>query len=161
MHYKPIQVQIKRFDTDLPLPARHSKGAAAWDLYARVAMTIEPGQVGYIPLNVAVALPDGYWLMVAARSSTHKMGLMLGNSIGIIDYDFRGDNDEINLIAYNFTDKPVVIERGCRMAQMLVLPQFAIDFKEVDHLSESDRGWLGSTGKHVSSSDDTTSKIKK
>lgn len=149
MHHELLTVHIKRFDKDLPLPARHSKGAAAWDLYARIEMTIEPGQVGYIPLNVAVAVPEGYWMMVAARGSTHKLGLMLGNSIGIVDNDFRGDNDEINLISYNFTDKPVIIERGCRIAQMLVLPQYTVQLEEVDRMNDADRGWLGSTGKSV------------
>ncbi len=143
---KPLTVRIKRFDTDLPLPTRHSAGAAAWDLCARQETTIAPGQIGYIPLNVAIALPEGYWLLVAARSSLHKLGLMLGNSIGIVDYDFRGDSDEINLIAYNFTQQPVIVERATRIAQMLVLPQLSAVLEEVDVLTDESRGGIGSTG---------------
>ena len=67
--------------------------------------TIEAGEVGYIPLNVAIEVPKGYWVMLAVRSSTHKKGIMAGNGIGVGDSDFCGDDDEYSLIAHNFSDK--------------------------------------------------------
>jgi deoxyuridine 5'-triphosphate nucleotidohydrolase len=151
----PMTIRIKRFDKDLPLPRRQTDGAAAFDLVAREATTIAPHAVGYIPLNIAVETPPGHFLMLAARSSTHKKGLMPANGFGIIDPDFSGDNDEIKLAAYNFTDAPVVVERGERIAQaMFVTVAFAGGegggetgaWEEVDTMPNKTRGGFGSTG---------------
>jgi dUTP pyrophosphatase len=82
-----MDIKIKRFDKELPLPTRQTAGAAAFDLTAREAVTIQPGTVGYVPLNIAVETPPGYFMLLAARSSTQKKGLMKANGIGIIDPD--------------------------------------------------------------------------
>src|SRR5436190_3040259 len=107
-----MKVKIKRFDQELPLPGYQSPGAACVDLYARLDVTIAPGQVGYVPLNVALEIPEGCWVLVAARGSTHKHGVLPVQGIGVGDGDFRGDEDEYQFAFYNFTAVPVTVTRG-------------------------------------------------
>ena len=144
---KPVTVGIKRFDTSLPLPAYKTAGAAAMDLVARVETEIAPHSIGYVPLNIALELPEGYWALIAARSSLHKRGLLLANGIGVGDHDFRGDGDEYVAALLNFTDKPVVVERGERVAQLMIQPAIRIDLTEKISFKSADRGGLGSTGR--------------
>jgi dUTP pyrophosphatase len=141
-----MKIKIKRFDKALPLPSKQTAGAAAFDLTAREEVIIAPGTVGYVPLNIALETPPGHFLLVAARSSTHKKGLMMGNGIGIIDPDFSGDNDEVKAICYNFTGEPVVVEKGFRIAQGTFVPIPAFEWDEVNELSNKDRGGIGTTG---------------
>jgi dUTP pyrophosphatase len=115
-----MKIRIKRFDKELPLPAYKTKGAAAFDCVARETTEVAPRTVAYIPLNFALEVPEGYMLLLAPRSSTHKKGLHMANSIGILDPDFRGDEDEVRAAYYNVTDLPITIERGERVAQALV-----------------------------------------
>ncbi|HEY1075014.1 MAG TPA: dUTP diphosphatase [Patescibacteria group bacterium] len=143
-----MTIRLKRFDPSVSIPEYKTPGAAAMDVSARIDVTILPKQVGKIPLNFALDLPDGYFSLIAPRSSTHKLGLMSGNSIGIIDSDYRGDNDEYIFLAYNFTDNPVTIEKGTRVAQMLILPVSRVRFEEVATLDTPDRGGFGTTGHH-------------
>ena len=142
-----MKIKIKRFDKDLPLPAYKTEGAACLDLYSRMEVKIPSHTVGYIPLNIALSIPKGYWVMVAARGSTHKMGIMPIHGIGIGDWDYRGDNDEYLFPAYNFTDKEITIEKGTRMAQMMISKVEKVEMEEVDKLENKDRGGFGSTGK--------------
>ena len=141
-----MKLKIKRFDKSLPLPVYKTAGAVAVDLCARTDFTIESHQFGYIPMNVAIEIPDGYFILMAPRSSAHKMGLMGLNGVGIFDRDFCGDNDEYHFIAYNFTDSTVNIEKGTRICQLLLIKCENFDFEEVDSLGNPTRGGIGSTG---------------
>ena len=141
------KIRIKRFDKGLPLPEYKSKGAVAFDLYARETVEIKAGEIGYIPLNVAVECPKGYFLVLAARGSTHKMGLMLANGIGIGDPDHSGDEDEYQLVVYNFTKKSVTVERGIRIAQGMYIPFTRVTWNEVPKMRNKTRGRFGSTGR--------------
>ena len=141
-----MRIRIKRFDKDLPLPQYETAGAAAFDLRAREAATIAPKSIGYIPMNIALEVPSGYMLLVAPRSSTHKKGLIMANSIGIGDPDFRGDQDEYRAAYYNYTDKDVTIERGERIAQGLIKKVERAEWDEVDELGNESRGGFGTTG---------------
>ncbi len=140
-------IKIKRFDKAHPLPSRQTEGAAAFDLTAREAVEILPGTVGLVQLNIAVETPPGYFMMVAARSSIHKKGLIKPNGIGIIDPDFCGDDDEIRASYYNFTDKPVFVEKGERIAQAVFIPIMKFEWEEVEKLQGKNRGGFGTTGK--------------
>jgi dUTP pyrophosphatase len=142
-----MTIKIKRFDTTLPLPQYQSPAAAAFDLYARVETTIEPHTVVRVPLNIAIDIPDTHWALVCARSSLHKRGLMMANGIGVGDADYRGDQDEYMAPILNFTNQPVVVEKGERIAQMIILPREKIALEEVATLDNADRGGFGSTGK--------------
>ncbi len=142
-----VNIKIKRFDKELPLPEYKSKGAVALDLYAREDTTIKPREVKLIPLNIAIEIPKGYFVLLANRSSTYKMGITCVNGIGIGDYDFCGDNDEYMLPALNYTEEEVTIEKGTRCCQMLILPVEKVSIEELDKLDSDDRGGFGSTGR--------------
>ena len=140
-----MTMKIKQFDTSLPMPEYQTSGSVAFDLYAREKTEIPAGKVVVVPLNVAVELPEGHWAMLAARSSLHKKGLMLANGIGVGDADYCGDNDEYKAALLNFTQEAVVIEKGDRIVQMLVLPYTRVQLEKVEHLGNQDRGGFGST----------------
>ena len=129
----------------MPLPEYKTKGAVAFDLSARIAATILPKQIFYIPLNVALEPPEGYMVMLAARSSLHKKGLMLANGVGVVDEDFCGNEDEYHAALYNFTDKPVEVARGERIAQGVFKKYDKAEWDEVEDLGNKKRGGFGST----------------
>lgn len=141
-------IKIKRFDKDLPLPARQTEGAIGYDMYARLDSTIAARSFGKIPLNVAIEFPPACWLLLAARSSIYKHGLMPSNGVGIFDHDFKGDNDEYMFLVFNPTDADVMISRGTRIAQIVPMAQVDVTIVEADHLAAPDRGGYGSTGTH-------------
>lgn len=141
-----MNIRIKRFDKTLSLPEYKTPGAAAFDLASREEVRIASGKVGYIPLNVALAVPDGYTLLLAARSSLHKRGLIPANAVGVIDSDYRGNNDELVAALLNFSDAEVIIRRGERIMQGLIVPVLRAEFHEVEGMDSSDRGGFGSTG---------------
>lgn len=143
-----MKVKIKRVDKDLPLPDYKTTGSVACDVYARLDVTIEPQSLGKIPGNVIIECPPGYMFMVASRSSTpSRKGLMFANGVGIGDQDFCGPNDEWHIIVYNFTQEPVTVERGERIAQIIFFPIEKAEWEEVDSMEHNkDRGGIGSTG---------------
>jgi len=142
-----MKVLIKRFDKSLPLPEYKTTGAAAFDLYARQDTVIPAHQVKLVPLNIALQLPADHWALLSARSSLHKMGLMVANGIGVGDYDYRGDNDEYMAALLNFTDQEVVVKKGERVVQMIIMSRERVEFEELDKFETTDRGGFGSTGK--------------
>lgn len=142
-----LKVSIKRFDTSLPLPEYKTSGAAGMDLYAREETEIPARGIGYVPLNIALQIPEGCWVLMSARSSLHKRGVMLANGIGVGDYDYRGDGDEYKAALFNFIDKPVVIERAERIVQMIVMQRKPVTLVEKNSFGTADRGGFGSTGK--------------
>ncbi len=91
-------------------------------------------------------IPKGTFVLLVARSSAHKLGLIPSNGVGIGDEDFKGDNDEYNFLVYNVTDKDVLVERGTRIAQVMVLDVKRVEIEEVNKLGNIDRGGVGSTG---------------
>ena len=143
-----MQIKIKRLDKSLPLPEYHTDGAAAFDFYARESTTIQSKTIAQIPSNLIIATPPGYMMLIAARSSLGvKKGLMLSNSIGILDSDYCGPNDEILLSLYNFSDKPAVVERGERLAQGIIIKIERAEWNEVEKTDTPSRGGFGSTGR--------------
>jgi dUTP diphosphatase len=141
-----MKIKIKRFDKSLPLPIHKTPGSVAVDLYSRLDSTIKAHQVAYIPMNVAIEIPTGYFVMMAPRSSTHKIGLTGVNGVGVFDRDFCGDNDEYHFIVYNFTDKEVKVEKGTRLCQLLLIKCEDFNIQEVNKMKNTDRGGIGSTG---------------
>jgi len=141
-----MKPRIKRFDKSLPLPEHKSEKAAGFDFYARKAVEIKPKAVGYVSLNNAIETPDGYFLLVAARGSTHKKGLFLANGIGVIDPDYCGDEDEIKAAFFNFTDQTVLVEKGERVAQGVFVKIEKADWQETHLMGNKTRGGFGSTG---------------
>lgn len=141
-----MKLKIKRFDKEIPLPEYKTAGAVAMDLALRIGGTIAPHQTLRLPLNVAIKPPAGHFILLAARSSLYKRGLTMRNGVGIFDEDYTGDNDEYQAVLYNFTNEEVVVERGERVAQIIVIPYVRADLQEVDTMGEPDRGGFGTTG---------------
>jgi dUTP pyrophosphatase len=143
-----MDITIKRIDTTLPLPEYQTSGAAGFDFYARESTTIAPHTLAKIPSNLIIATPPGYALIMAARSSlSFKKGLKQANGIGVIDSDFCGPNDEISIAVHNFTNEPVTVERGERIAQGLFVKVEQAVWNEVAEMTAASRGGFGSTGK--------------
>lgn len=135
-----MKVKTKRFDKKFPLP-KYEKMAAGFDFYCRESAVFEPGEMKAVPGNVAMEIPDGYVLLVVPRSSTaHRRGLMMPHSIGVVDPFYRGDDEEIVLLFYNFTKKKVYIKKGDKIAQGILLKNEKVDFHEVEKLNKSKRG---------------------
>ncbi len=140
-------LKIKRLDKTLPLPKYQTKGAVGFDLYARETIKIKPFTPTLVPLNTIVKIPEGYMLVIASRSSLPlKKGLMLANSIGIIDQDYCGEKDEIKALVLNFTKKSVTVRKGERIAQGLLVKIARPQIKEVEKMEKKSRGGFGSTG---------------
>lgn len=117
------------------------------DLRCAEDVTMKAGEYRMIPLGVCMELPQGYEALVAPRSSTFKKyGIMLANSVGIIDESYKGDNDEWNFLAYAVRD--TVIHKNERICQFRIIEhQPLIMLKEVEVLGNTDRGGIGSTGR--------------
>ena len=145
----PVEVRRLPHGEGLMLPSYASDGSAGMDLLAAVTdpVTIAPGQRALIPTGLAIALPPGHELQVRPRSglALHH-GIVLPNSPGTIDEDYRG---EIGVIVLNTGDAPFVVERGMRIAQAVLAPVLRVVWKEVDALDSTprDAGGFGSTGR--------------
>ena len=133
---------------DLPLPEYATVQSAAVDLLAAVTenVVLAPGARTLIPTGLAIALPDGYEAQVRPRSGLAlKNGITLLNTPGTIDADYRG---EIGVILTNLGEEDFMVERGMRIAQMLIAPVTRLTWNAVSSLDESERGsgGFGSTG---------------
>ena len=117
------------------------------DLRAAEDISMDGGQFKLIPLGVAMELPEGYEALVAPRSSTFKkLGILMANSLGIIDESYKGDGDEWHFPAYAVKD--TYIHKNERICQFRIIQhQPLIHLIEVDHLGNDDRGGIGSTGR--------------
>lgn len=142
-----MDVKIKRIDKDLPLPCYETAGSVGFDILARLDTTVKPGGITLVSGNIIVEVPAGYMLTVASRSSTPiKRGLLTPHGIGIIDHDYCGPEDEIKIQVYNFTDAPVEIKRGDKIAQGLFVRVDKFGWEEVGEMKKPTRGGFGSTG---------------
>lgn len=142
-----MNLKIKLIDETLPLPEYKTRGSVAFDLYSRINITVPPKEIRLIPLNVIIGIPDGHFMILAARSSLPiKKGLTCANSIGIVDTDFCGEQDEWRFEAYNFSDSPVTVERGERIAQALLIKFEKAEISKVNYTHNESRGGIGSTG---------------
>lgn len=145
-----ISISIRRLPhgADLALPTYATALSAGMDLLAAVAepVTLEPGQRKLIPTGIAIALPAEFEAQIRPRSGLAlKNGISLVNSPGTIDADYRG---EIGVIVINHGDQPFTVERGTRIAQMVIARHERAVWTEVDNLDETARGagGFGSTG---------------
>ena len=141
-----MKVKIKCLDKDLPLPKYETAGSVGFDLLCRESVTIAPQTVALIPANVIIETPPGYMLMVTLRSSTpRKLGLLIPHGVGVIDLDYCGEGDEIQIQIYNFTDQPVTVERGDKIAQGIFVRVDTAEWSEVSEMDSATRGGFGST----------------
>jgi dUTP pyrophosphatase len=147
-----VKVQIKQLPhaKGLSLPGYKTHGAAGADVVAAVPkgnpLTIYTGERAAVPTGITVAIPDGYEIQVRPRSGlARNHGIQLVNAPGTIDADYRG---EIHVLLINMGHEPFVIERGDRIAQLVLSEVPQIMWDEVDELPSSERGHggFGSTG---------------
>tara|TARA_A200000159_G_C7250201_1_gene308425 strand:- start:237 stop:725 length:489 start_codon:yes stop_codon:yes gene_type:complete len=143
-----IKVPIKRLDTDLPLPKYAKPGDAGCDLLAAEQTVLEPGGGRVlIPTGIAIALPEGYAAFIQPRSGLAlKHGVTCLNTPGLIDSGYRG---ELKVLLINTDPKePFEVNRGERIAQLVIQKVEQAEFLDVEDLSETERGdgGFGSTG---------------
>ena len=140
-----IEVRIKRLphSAGVALPARMTEHAAGYDLSAAVAepVVMQPGDIRLIPCGFAMAVPVGYEAQVRPRSGlSSRHGVTMINAPGTIDADYRG---EVHVPLINLGGIPFTIERGMRIAQMLILPVPPSQMIEVAELDDTARGTGG------------------
>ena len=142
-----MRLRIKRLQPGISLPEPATSHAAGFDLAASIDVEIPPRSIRLVGTGLVIAVPEGHFLGIFARSSTPlKRGLMVANGVGIIDSDYCGPADEIKIQVLNFTTAPVAIARGDRLAQGVVLPFVRAKWTEGTAPDRATRGGFGSTG---------------
>lgn len=142
-----MEIPLLKLDIDLPTPSHSHPGDAGVDLYARADVLLDPGERQMVPTGIAVAIPEGYAGLVVPRSGlAARHGIGVVNGPGLVDSGYRG---ELNVVLVNHGAEPVALQRGDRIAQLVVVPFATQDFVEVDVLPASVRGaeGFGSTGR--------------
>jgi dUTP pyrophosphatase len=143
-----MNVRIRRLRPDVALPAYETSGAAAFDLAAAEKVIVPAHGVALVPTGLVVEVPQGMFLGIFARSSTPlKRGLMVANGVGVVDSDYCGPADEVKVAVMNFTDAPVTVQRGDRIAQGIFLTAPRVTWEEVTELRPESRGGFGATGR--------------
>jgi dUTP pyrophosphatase len=147
-----IPIRIKRLAenfNDIPLPLYATEGSSGMDIRAAVNSDIKlsPGKIVLVPTNLSVEIPNGYEIQVRPRSGlAAKHGIGILNTPGTIDADYRG---EIKIIMMNFSDEEFTINRGDRIAQLIVAKVYKAELVETKELVDTHRGsgGFGHTGK--------------
>ena len=142
------KILIKRLSKEVSLPKYETSGSSGMDLAANIDanINIDPGKTAIIPTGLALSIPKGFEVQIRPRSGlAAKQKISVLNTPGTIDADYRG---EIKVILINLGQETFKVEKGLRIAQMVVCPIVRAQLKEVDDLSETERGegGFGSTG---------------
>ena len=142
------KILIKRLSKEVSLPKYETSGSSGMDLSANINsdVNIEPGDSAIIPTGLAISIPKGFEVQIRPRSGlAAKQKISVLNTPGTIDADYRG---EIKVILINLNDKVFTVEKGLRIAQMVVCPVIQAQLEEVSELDNTHRGkgGFGSTG---------------
>ena len=142
------KILIKRLSKEVSLPKYETSGSSGMDLSANINsdVNIEPGNSAIIPTGLAISIPKGFEVQIRPRSGlAAKQKISVLNTPGTIDADYRG---EIKVILINLNDKVFTVEKGLRIAQMVVCPVVQAKLEEVSELNDTNRGkgGFGSTG---------------
>ena len=142
------KILIKRLSKKVQLPKYETSGSSGMDLTANIEsnIIISPGETATIPTGISLAIPKGFEIQIRPRSGlAAKQKITVLNTPGTIDADYRG---EIKVILINLGQESFKVEKGLRIAQMVVCPVMQAQLKEVDDLNETERGkgGFGSTG---------------
>ena len=142
-------MKIKRLNEKAKIPTRGSENAAGYDLYACLPdkeLVIWPHDTVLVDTGWAMRIPNDCYGAIFARSGlAFKQGLRPANCVGVIDQDYRGP---VKVALHNDSDEHQIITDGERIAQLVIMPYYTVDFREVDELDETERGkgGFGSTG---------------
>jgi dUTP pyrophosphatase len=149
-HRQQLTVQIHRLagNLDLPLPQYQTADAAAMDLHAAVkeSIVVPPGDIALVPCGFSIAVPQGFEGQIRPRSGlAAKSGITVVNSPGTIDSDYRG---EVKVALINLGKATFLVDRGMRIAQLLIVPVPQVHWQEVAELPDTARGdgGFGHTG---------------
>ncbi len=149
LHNVPVRIKRLPHGHGLPLPAYATPGAAGMDVVSAEELILRPGARHAVATGFAVAVPPGYEIQVRPRSGLAlKHGITVPNTPGTVDSDYRG---EVKVILINHSADNFPIQRGDRIAQLIVSPVTLARWDEVDELDETMRGagGFGSTGGHA------------
>ena len=144
-----MNIRVKKLSPAAQLPTRGSAQAAGYDLYACLpqgGITIAPHTTAKVGTGLAIAVPDGYFGAIFARSGlAAKQGLRPANCVGVADSDYRG---EYIVALHNDSEEERTVADGERIAQLVVMPYLSVEFDEVEELEDTARGagGFGSTG---------------
>ena len=142
------KILIKRLSKEVPLPKYETSGSSGMDLAANIEtnINIDPGKTAIVPTGLSISIPKGFEVQIRPRSGlAAKQKISVLNTPGTIDADYRG---EIKVILINLGHEPFRVEKGLRIAQMVVCPVVQATLMEVNDLSKTERGksGFGSTG---------------
>ncbi|MBI4598842.1 dUTP diphosphatase [Candidatus Uhrbacteria bacterium] len=140
-----VPFPVTRLRPEIPMPEYKTPGAVGFDIGVSEAATIGPGETKILSTGLIVRVPEGYWLMLASRSSNAKKRLIMANGIGVIDQDYCGPNDELHLAIHNAGPTAYEVQNGERLAQGILIPIARGAFTETA-AEGSSRGGFGSTG---------------
>lgn len=140
-----MEIKVKRIQKDARLPRYSHRGDAGLDLFSSIDCVLEDGQILAVPTGIQVAIPQGFVGLIWDKSGLSLQGVH--RLAGVIDSGYRG---EVKVVMANLRNKPFVIEKGMKVAQMLIQPVEEIKVVELDTLEETSRGerGFGSTGKY-------------
>tara|TARA_Y100001949_G_scaffold104342_1_gene88166 strand:- start:521 stop:955 length:435 start_codon:yes stop_codon:yes gene_type:complete len=143
-----VKVLIKKLSPEVKSPSYKTNGASGMDLIAFVKKPIKilPGETNLVPTGISIAIPEGYEIQIRPRSGlAAKNQITVLNTPGTIDSDYRG---ELKIILINHGKKEFIINNNDRVAQMILTPVSKIELKEVEMLTNTNRGkgGFGSTG---------------
>jgi|TARA_B100000809_G_C15041422_1_gene495656 dUTP pyrophosphatase len=143
-----VKVLIKKLSPEVKSPSYKTNGASGMDLIAFVKKPIKilPGETNLVPTGISIAIPEGYEIQIRPRSGlAAKNQITVLNTPGTIDSDYRG---ELKIILINHGKKEFIINNNDRVAQMVLTPVSKIELKEVEMLTNTNRGkgGFGSTG---------------
>ena len=140
-----MEIKVKRIQRNAKLPAYSHVGDAGLDLFSSIDLVLESGEVKPVSTGIKMAVPQGYVGLVWDKSGISLKGVH--RLAGVVDSGYRG---EVKVVMINLSDTPFVVEKGMKIAQMLIQPVENVDVTEVDELEDSTRGedGFGSTGKY-------------
>jgi dUTP pyrophosphatase len=140
-----MELKVKKIQKDVKLPRYGHAGDAGLDLFSSADFVLAAGHVEAIPTGIKIAVPQGYAGLIWDKSGVSLRGVH--RLAGVIDSGYRG---EVKVVMVNLSDEPFIIEKGMKIAQMLVQPIANVDVIEVEDLEDTSRGegGFGSTGKY-------------
>jgi dUTP pyrophosphatase len=140
-----MEIKIQKLNPDAILPSYETPGSAGMDLSATEDVIMTPGETLLVPTGLSLAIPMGYEGQIRSRSGLALNGVVVANSPGTIDSDYRG---EVRIILRNVTPNIVALAKGQRIAQLIIAPVIPVLWEETDELDKTSRadGGFGSTG---------------
>lgn len=138
-----MELKVKRLNENAKLPERKREGDAGLDLYSIEDIEINPNEIKSVSTGIAIEIPKGYVGIIKDRSGLATKGLHV--LAGVIDENYRG---EVKIVLINLGKEKIFLEKYSRVAQLLILPYLKCNVKEVEELSETERGnsGFGSSG---------------